>query len=107
VGSTLEGKIGPFLYDHLASKERFARDMLLERGLSPGQVEALPQGEAFGRLVEVLQQPPEVVTRLLYESHSVGEMWFLMAGVGLVTSCLILVYSAWLQRRLAARHGRP
>jgi len=106
VGSTIEGKVGPFLYDHLASKERFAREMLLERGVPAEAVQALPQGEAFGRLVEVMQQPPDVVTRLLYEGHSVGQMWFLMAGVGLATAALVLVYAAWLQRRQAARHGR-
>ncbi len=80
--------------------------MLLERGVPAEAVQALPQGEAFGRLVEVMQQPPDVVTRLLYEGHSVGQMWFLMAGVGLATAALVLVYAAWLQRRQAARHGR-
>jgi len=29
-------------------------------------------------------------------------MWFLMGGVGLTTALLILLYSFWLQRRIAA-----
>ena len=31
IGWTLEGKIGPTLYDHLASRDRFSRDLLVER----------------------------------------------------------------------------
>ena len=43
VGWTLEGKIGPMLYDHFASKERIAREVLLERGLGSDAVAAIPQ----------------------------------------------------------------
>lgn len=101
VGSTLEGKIGPFLYDHLASKDRFARQMLAESGMPVERILQIPQGEAFTRLVEFTGQAPDALTHLLYTSHSVGQMWFLMGGVGLTTALLILLYSFWLQRRMA------
>ena len=101
LGSTVEGKLGPWLYDNFASKERFAREMLVQRGMPGAQVEALPQGEAFGRLVEWTGQSPQVLTRVLYESHQVSALWFLMAGVGFLTAALILGYSVWLYRRQA------
>ncbi|MEO7592575.1 MAG: MFS transporter, partial [Byssovorax sp.] len=54
VGWTLEGKVGPSLYDHFASKERFAREMLAEKGLLVGDaLKDLKEGEAFEKLVEL------------------------------------------------------
>lgn len=99
IGSTIEGKTGPVLYDTFASKERFAREMLAQQGMSPEAIAAIPQGEGFGRLVEVLGKTPHEVTQILYQSHDVGVLWFLMAGVGFTTVALLLWYAVWLGKR--------
>lgn len=49
VGWTLEGKLGPMLYDWYASKDRFARELLAER-LGSGSVPA-PSGDTLGALL--------------------------------------------------------
>jgi MFS family permease len=92
IGWGLEGFIGPALYDKLASKDRFARELLLERGMPAVKLQAVPQGEAFDRLVEFTGQSPEQLTRVLYETHDVGRMWIVMGAVGIVTALGIWAY---------------
>lgn len=104
IGWTLEGKIGPHLYHMFSSKDQFAREMLVEKGLDPSQVTeaALPVGEAFKKLVEVTGQSPEVLTNLLHQQHNVGLTWYFFAAIGLVSAVLIYSYGVWI-RKLAER----
>lgn len=102
IGWTLEGKIGPALYDHYASKESFARDMLASRGMSAESVQAIPQGEAFSKLVSLTGQTKEQLTQILYASHDVGMVWYIMAAVGVVSAAGIYAYGRWVVRRTAA-----
>ncbi len=107
IGSTIEGKLGPFLYDHFASKDRIARQLLsTDHGFSADAVQAIPHGEAFAKLVEVTGQNADALTKTLYHSHSVGNIWFIMAAVGFVTAALILIYGAWAHRREMAREAQ-
>jgi len=93
IGWTLEGKFGTMLYDHYASKERFAREILVEKGIS---LDTIPQGEGFTKLVEVLGQTPQQVTDMLYATHQVGMVWYIMAVIGLVTAVGIWAYGKWI-----------
>jgi proton-dependent oligopeptide transporter, POT family len=95
IGWTLEGKLGPFLYDRFASKERFAREMLAERGLGAGQLAAIPEGEAFAKLVAVTGQTRRALTQALYANHHVGVVWYVMAFVGVVSAAGIYAYGRW------------
>ena len=97
VGMMLEGKIGPVLYDHFASKERIAREVLLERGLGSDAVAAIPQGEAFGRLVQQLQRPEWEVTAQLAAGHDIGSPWYIMALVGLTAAVGMWLYGRWIR----------
>ncbi|MBN2295017.1 MAG: MFS transporter [Pirellulales bacterium] len=98
IGWTIEGKVGPHLYHLFSSKDVFARQMLVERGMSPEQVteKALPVGEAFQKLVEYTGQSPEVLTNLLYENHNVGLTWYCFAAVGILSAALIYLYGRWI-----------
>lgn len=102
IGWTLESKICPALYDTYASKETFSRQMLLEKGLTPDQVAAIPQGEGFDRLVEVLGSTPHDVTALLLQQHDPGMIWLVMAGIGVLSAIGIAGYGAWVKRLAAA-----
>ncbi len=108
IGWTIEGKLGPQLYHTYSSKDVFARQLLVERGLSPAQVteQALPVGEAFAKLVQVTGETPEHLTRLLYQSHSVGVTWYVFAAIGVAAAVMIYLYGRWilkLARQEAAR----
>ncbi len=98
IGWTLEGKLGPMLYDRLASKERFARALLQERGMSREQVDLIPQGEAFQRLVAFTHESSATLTRVLYERHSVGLVWLLMAAFGMTSVVGIALYARFILR---------
>jgi MFS family permease len=99
IGWTLEGKFGPMLYDHFASKERFSRELLLERGMSETLVRSIAPGEAFEHLVRFTQQPAAELTRVLYERHPVGHVWWLMAGFGVLSVVGIALYARFVLGR--------
>jgi MFS family permease len=95
IGWSLEGFIGPALYDHFASKERFAREMLIQKGMAASQVHAIKQGEAFQKLVDFTHDTPEHLTTVLYNSHHVGLLWVLLGFIGIVSAVGIYVYGRW------------
>lgn len=99
IGWTLEGKIGPVLYEKMASKEVFARQALLAKGWDQAAIDAVPQGEGFGKLVEVSGQAKWEVTADLYAQHhaSIGMVWYIMGGVGIVSATGIWLYGRWIQ----------
>jgi proton-dependent oligopeptide transporter, POT family len=104
IGWTIEGKLGPQLYQWFSSKDDFARELLVARGMTPSQVteKAIPVGEAFTRLVARTGEPAEALTRKLYESHHVGLTWYVFAAVGVASGVMIWLYGRWISR-LAAR----
>ena len=107
LGWTMEGKLGPWLYDKFSSKDAFAREMLLQHGLTPEQIapQALPLGEAFKKLVEVTGETPEKLTQMLYHSHPVGMTWYVFAGIGIVSAVMIFFYGRWI-KKLAQKEAR-
>ncbi len=96
VGWTLEGKLGPQLYDVFASKDRFARELLLQKGMVPDLVSKIPQGEAFQKLVDFTGQSPEQLTRILHDSHNVGMVWDIMGVIGILSALGIYLYGRWI-----------
>ena len=108
IGWTIEGKLGPQLYHIFSAKDEFARQMLVERGLTPEQcaAQALPIGEAFKKLVQVTGDSPEHLTQVLYQSHHVGLTWYVFAAIGVASAVMIYLYGQWilkLTRREATR----
>lgn len=108
IGWTLEGKLGPQLYHVFSSKDEFARQMLMQHGLSreAASEKALPIGEAFQKLVEVTGETPAVLTQQLYQSHSVGVTWFVFAGVGVAAAVMIYFYGRWIQKLAGQQQER-
>jgi hypothetical protein len=97
------------LYHLFSSKDVFAREMLVERGMAPSQVTeaALPIGEAFQKLVEFTGESPDVLTNLLYANHHVGLTWYFFAAVGVLSAVMIYTYGRWilsLEKREKARN---
>ncbi|MBX3184985.1 MAG: MFS transporter [Polyangiaceae bacterium] len=99
VGWTLEGFIAPRLYDAFASKERFSKELLAERGMSAADIKAIPGGEAFHTLVKFTGEDHHDLTRLLYESHDIGMMWTIMGGIGIISAILIWQYGRWFRAK--------
>jgi len=97
IGWGLEGFTAPVLYDHWASKDRFARELLLERGMNAAQVEAIKQGEAFAELMKFTGDTREHLTSQLYATHNVGLVWVFMGVIGVVTALGIYAYGRWIR----------
>lgn len=96
IGWTLEGKIGPWLYQQFASKEQFAREMLADKGMSADTIANIPQGEAFQKLVEFTGMTPQALTELLYNTHNVGVVWYIMGVIGILSAVGIFLYGKWI-----------
>ena len=95
IGASIEGKVGLLLYGKFASKEAFARQMLAEKGLNASDIQAIPTGEAFDKLVAMLGQTPAEVTRVLWDLHHPYVLWWMMGGVGLFTTLALIWYGTW------------
>jgi len=100
IGWGLEGFTAPMLYDHFASKDRFARELLIDRGMAADQVAAIKQGEAFTELMKFTGESREALTDLLYSTHSVGAVWIIMGAVGVITALGIYAYGKWIRTLL-------
>ncbi|MCB9651899.1 MAG: MFS transporter, partial [Deltaproteobacteria bacterium] len=96
IGWTLEGWLGPTLYDVFASKDLLSRALLKEKGMAANLIEAIPNGEAFQKLVEFTGQTPEAMTHVLYQANNVGMVWYIMAIVGLISAAGIYMYGKWI-----------
>lgn len=96
IGWTLEGWLGPTLYDVYASKDRFARELLMERGMVQELVVRIPQGEAFTYLIDYTGESAPTLTQTLYSSHDVSMVWTIMGIVGIVSAIGIFVYGRWI-----------
>lgn len=106
VGWAAEGKLGPVLYDIFASKERFSRDLLLQRGMPQAAVSQIKEGEAFTTLVNFTHQTPKELTDLLYSTHHVGMVWYIMGVIGIVSAIGIWLYGRWIQT-MGPHHDDP
>jgi MFS family permease len=58
IGWTLEGKLGPTLYEHFASRDRFSRELLLDRAETGDLI--VPSGEVLADLAARAGTTPEV-----------------------------------------------
>ena len=97
IGWSLEGKLGPMLYGIYASKEKFSRELLLERGMPQAEVEAIKKGEAFDVLMKFTGESADSLTHTLHATHNVGLVWLIMAIVGGLTAVGIHLYGRWVR----------
>jgi POT family proton-dependent oligopeptide transporter len=95
IGWSLEGKFAPMLYDIFASKDSFSRDLLADRGMDPGAIAQIPQGEAFDRLVQYTGESAKSLTHLLYTTHDIGMVWNIIGAIGIVSAAGIFIYGRW------------
>lgn len=98
IGWTLEGKLGPWLYDIYASKERLSLEYLHTLGMKLTDIEVIKQGEAFDRLVEFSGKPAQEITDILYQANNIGMAWYIIATVGAISAVGIYIYTKWLYR---------
>jgi proton-dependent oligopeptide transporter, POT family len=58
-------------------------------------VAAIPQGEAFDWLVSMTGEAPRALTDVLYQTHSIATVWYIMGAVGIVSALGIALYGKW------------
>jgi len=95
IGWSLEGFFGQYLYGELGSKDTISRRSLLDEGMSQNDIDAVPIGEAFQKLIEVSGQSAEALTNQLYAANNVGVAWYIMGSVGLVAAAGLYAYGRW------------
>ena len=95
IGWVLEGYFGQVLYAEFGAKDTIARRSLLDGGMSPSQIDAVPIGEAFQKLIEVTGQTADTLTAQLYAANNVGIAWYIMGSVGIVSAAGMYVYGRW------------
>lgn len=95
IGWSLEGFFGQYLYGKYGAKDTISRDSLLDNGMTQADVDAVPIGEAFQKLIEVSGQSADFLTAQLYAANDVGKAWYIMASVGLVSAAGMYVYGRW------------
>jgi hypothetical protein len=95
IGWSLEGFFGQYLYGKYGAKDTISRDSLLDSGMTQADVDAVPIGEAFQKLIEVSGQSADFLTAQLYAANNVGKAWYIMASVGLVSAAGMYVYGRW------------
>jgi len=95
IGWVAEGFLGQYLYGKFGAKDTLSRTSLLDEGLTPAEVDAVPIGEAFQRLIEVSGQSAESITAQLYAANNIGKVWFIMGSVGLISAAGMYVYGRW------------
>ena len=76
-------------------RERFSRELLIERGMDAGRIDSIPQEEAFTVLVEYTGEPPAQLTELLYQTHDIFMVWYVMAIVGFASAYGLYLYGRW------------
>jgi dipeptide/tripeptide permease len=69
-------------------------------------VDKIPQGEAFDWLVAMTGQSPQALTDVLYRTHNVTLVWYVMGTVGIVTAVGIYLYGKWILK-LAREENAP
>lgn len=102
IGWSLEGKLGPMWYDQWSSKETFSRQLLSESGMGQNSLNAIPNGEAFDHLLNFTGQTANEATALLYQSHNIGQLWYVMATIGVISAFGLYVYGRWTYRLATA-----
>jgi len=95
IGWSLEGFFGQYLYGRFGAKDTISRESLLDSGMTQTEVDAVPIGEAFQKLIEITGHTADVLTAQLYAANNVGKAWFIMAAVGLVSAAGMYAYGRW------------
>ena len=95
IGWVAEGFLGQYLYGKFGAKDTLSRGSLLDEGLTPAEVDAVPIGEAFQMLIEVSGQSAEFLTAQLYAANNIGKVWYIMGSVGLISAAGMYVYGRW------------
>ena len=95
IGWSLEGFFGQYLYGEFGSKDTISRHSLLDQGMSQTDIDTVPIGEAFQKLIEVSGQSTEALTSQLYAANNVGVAWYIMGSVGLVAAANLIAYGRW------------
>jgi POT family proton-dependent oligopeptide transporter len=69
----------------------------LSTGPIASMVEMIPQGEAFNWLVVITAESPGSLTDILYQTHNVAIVWYIMGCVGIISAVGIFIYGKWIQ----------
>ncbi|MHC4100790.1 MAG: MFS transporter, partial [Planctomycetota bacterium] len=53
-------------------------------------------GEAFDWLVSLTGEAPRMLSDLMYTTHNVGVVWYVLGGIGIISAMGIWRYGKWI-----------
>lgn len=80
-------------------------ELLADRSMDAGQIDSIPQGESFTRLVEFTGETPAQLTELLYQTHNIRMVWYVMAVVGFASAYGLYLYGRWAYQLVREDNG--
>ncbi len=95
IGWMAESYLGQYFYGEYASKEQISRQVLADNGLTLAEIQSVPIGEAFEKLVSVTGVDAATLTNQLYVANSIGTVWYIMASVGILSAGGMYIYGKW------------
>ena len=105
LGGFAEGILGLRFYGEYAAKDTVARAALTDAGMTAEAAAAVPNGEAFERLVALTGQSPEMLTDQLYAANNIGLVFYGFATVGIIAAVGLFAYGRWTYRQADAQAG--
>ena len=87
------GEIGGMITNTGAAPDEL---MTLYRDDADAFVASIPQGEALHWLVALTGDTPASLTDLLYTSHNIGLVWYVLGVIGILTAIGIWPYGRWI-----------
>jgi len=73
--------------------------------MDASQIAGIPQGESFTYLVEFTGETPAQLTELLYQTHNIGMVWYVMAVVGFASAYGLYLYGRWAYQLVREDNG--
>ncbi len=81
------------LYEKFADKSGLLRRELLQKGIELPEIsKAYPKNKFFEEAADKLQMTPDQLTQNLWETYHPSTIWYIIAGIGLITIVGLVVY---------------
>jgi MFS family permease len=96
VGWGLGNLISGYLYENLGSKLNFARQWLMDHGMSKTEAMDMPQDKVMDTMAGMLNNGAggtvDEATKLLWTQHDPWVVWVILGGVGALSTVFMLIY---------------
>jgi MFS family permease len=101
VGWALGSIFAGSFYEHHGDKVNFARQWLQDNGMSAEAVKAIPKDKVMETMAAQAQVSVHEATTMLWNLHQPATVWYIIAGVGVVSLLGMIAYHYYAERQAA------